>query len=199
MAGAKQFDPEAVLSAAMRLFWRQGYDATSIQDLEAATGLGRGSLYNAFGDKETLFLKVLERYSAEFGAPPLRHLAKEDCNLGLRDTLQAQVDRLLDKTVPGGCLMINTILGREGTDRIGERVNGAVKGMKAAFRAAFQRAVAAGQLPANADIDALSTFYAATMASLAVLSKTGSSRDELENTARLSLATWTRWKEGNFS
>ena len=59
MVGAKQFDPAAALDRALAVFWHKGYEATSIQDLELATGLGRGSLYNAFKDKESLFLEAL--------------------------------------------------------------------------------------------------------------------------------------------
>ena len=62
MARPREFDEEEVLDRALDVFWRRGYGATSVEDLTAATGLGRGSLYAAFGDKETLFLTCLRRY-----------------------------------------------------------------------------------------------------------------------------------------
>ena len=75
MARPKEFDAEKVLATAADVFWRRGYEVVSIQDLEAATGLGRGSLYNAFGDKEGLFIAALDRYIERHGAAPFRHLS----------------------------------------------------------------------------------------------------------------------------
>jgi AcrR family transcriptional regulator len=66
MAGTKQFDEEQVLDRALEQFWRHGYGATSMQDLAQATGVLRGSLYHAYGDKRAIFLKVFERYRARF-------------------------------------------------------------------------------------------------------------------------------------
>ena len=62
MARPREFDQEEVLAAAMRLFWQRGYDGTSLEDLDRATGLNRGSLYNAFGDKRGLYLAALDHY-----------------------------------------------------------------------------------------------------------------------------------------
>lgn len=66
MAGIKQFDEDEVLGRALEQFWRRGYAATSMQDLAQATGILRGSLYHAYGDKQAIFLKVYERYRARF-------------------------------------------------------------------------------------------------------------------------------------
>ncbi len=63
MARIKTFDPALVIDRAMQLFWRQGYEATSVQELVDALGIGRGSLYDTFGDKHTLFLASLDHYS----------------------------------------------------------------------------------------------------------------------------------------
>ncbi|MEM8645620.1 MAG: helix-turn-helix domain-containing protein, partial [Pseudomonadota bacterium] len=63
MSGRKQFNEDEALEAAMRAFWQRGYEATSLSDLEAATGLNKSSLYNAFESKEALFVRCLERYS----------------------------------------------------------------------------------------------------------------------------------------
>jgi TetR/AcrR family transcriptional repressor of nem operon len=190
MAGAKQFDLEHVLEKAMLVFWEHGFEGTSIQDLEAATGLGRGSLYNAFGDKAAIFLEVLSRYSARFGAPPLRHLAHEQLRDGLERTLRAQVERLLQPGVPQGCLMINTALAGSMPDAIAARVQGAVKGMEAAFSAAFERARAAGQLSPALDVTAIAQFYASVMVSLAAIHKAGSGREMLVNVVEVAMRAY---------
>ena len=68
MAGRKQFDVDAAVEQAMRVFWQNGYAGASLEQLSAATGLGRGSLYGTFGSKDGLFLKALQRYSENYGA-----------------------------------------------------------------------------------------------------------------------------------
>src|SRR3954447_26234557 len=67
VAGKKQFDTDTVLDAAMIQFWRAGYADTSVDDLSRATGLNRSSIYSSFGDKDTLFLRCLDRYAARNG------------------------------------------------------------------------------------------------------------------------------------
>src|SRR5258707_15806395 len=108
MAGVRRFDREEVLDSAALLFWRNGFDGTSVQDLEVATGLGRGSLYNAFGDKAGLFRAALARYAEQQGGPPLRHLADTDVFAGLSRMLREIVDRMREPGRPRGCLVTNT-------------------------------------------------------------------------------------------
>ena len=74
MAGVKQFDRNDVLDHAMAVFWRNGYQATSIQDLVEATGINRGSLYTTFGDKRGLFLAVLDHYAERIARPTMAEL-----------------------------------------------------------------------------------------------------------------------------
>jgi TetR/AcrR family transcriptional repressor of nem operon len=71
MARVREFDTEAAVEAAMQVFWCRGYEATSVQDLVDATGVGRGSLYAAFGSKEGLYLAALDRYREQLAAPML--------------------------------------------------------------------------------------------------------------------------------
>ena len=68
MPRSKQFEPEQALSSAMSAFWRHGYDATSMEDLMDCMGIGRASIYNAFGNKRALFLSALEHYVSNGGA-----------------------------------------------------------------------------------------------------------------------------------
>ena len=72
MGRPREFDEDGVLERALHVFWRLGYEATSVTDLMEATGLAKGSLYKAFGDKRSLFLKALDRY-LERGRDALRH------------------------------------------------------------------------------------------------------------------------------
>src|SRR5271154_5098478 len=114
MAGVRRFDREDVLDRAALVFWRDGFQATSIQDLEAATGLGRGSLYNAFGDKASLFRAVLSRYAETQGGPPLLHLADPDVLAGLSRMLHEIAGRMGEPGRPRGCLITNTCVNGGG-------------------------------------------------------------------------------------
>ena len=78
MVGTRQFDHDTVVDRAMMLFWRRGYGRTSIQDLEKATRLRRGSLYNTFGDKQGLFVAALKRYETTVGQERIKHLSNPD-------------------------------------------------------------------------------------------------------------------------
>ena len=112
MGRTRRFDEGAALEQATELFWRRGYAATTYPILEAQTGISGRSLIHCFGDKETLFLKVLENYSADVG----ERLAKQ----GYRGSksivafFQSLADAPADSPLNGGCLMVNT-LGELGT------------------------------------------------------------------------------------
>jgi len=84
MAGIKQFDEDAVLERAMHVFWRRGYGATSMQELAHATGVLRGSLYNAYGDKQAIFLLAFARYQRRYLETVREHMQHDDPVVALR-------------------------------------------------------------------------------------------------------------------
>ncbi|BAH37108.1 MAG TPA: TetR/AcrR family transcriptional regulator [Gemmatimonas aurantiaca] len=110
MARPRQFDEDQVIDQVTRTFWERGYANTSIADLETATGLGRQSLYCAFGDKHALFVRALERYAtlgerhmpvtAFSSAAPLEQL---------RCMLRATIDTATAPDAPGACLMVQAM------------------------------------------------------------------------------------------
>ncbi len=189
MAGVKQFDRKAVLDRAALAFWRSGYEATSIQDLESATGLGRGSLYNAFGDKQALFLEVLERYAATEAAAALCALDDPDAYTGLSRTLRSHVARMHNPDRPRGCLFTNTCAGARG-DPVDAFISQGVRTMEFGFEAAFIRARNAGQLDPSADPRRLARFYCAVMQGIAVLHRASADRQTLEDVIEGALAAW---------
>src|ERR1700761_9117843 len=76
MVGVRQFDEQEVIALALDVFWRKGLNDATMQDLAAATGVQRGSLYNAYGDKEAIFLRAFDRYAADFLASVEQLLAE---------------------------------------------------------------------------------------------------------------------------
>ncbi|MGB5589464.1 MAG: TetR/AcrR family transcriptional regulator [Gammaproteobacteria bacterium] len=111
-AGRKRsFDTSQALDKAMRLFWENGYASTSVNDLSAALGINKPSLYAAFGNKESLFAAALERYTSQFGTPLMDRLAlPEEAPLAdrVRAYLLGIVDLVSGKGSPTGCLFVKS-------------------------------------------------------------------------------------------
>src|SRR5215211_2354422 len=117
MARSKSFDQDAVLDRAAELFWERGYEGTSMADLEAHLGLGRQSLYNAFGDKQALFLKALERYRQHAMREPISILTAPGAGLeAIRAYFSGSIERLTTETPRRACLVANTIVERSSQD-----------------------------------------------------------------------------------
>ena len=187
-----RFDREDVLDCAARVFWRQGYDATSIQDLEAATKLGRGSLYNAFGDKAALFRAVLVRYGETEGAAPLRHLDDPDVFRGLSRMLYEITERMDAPGRPRGCLITNTCATGGGGVSTDAQITEKVRAMEALLEAAFCRARAQGQLAEEVDPLQLSRFYCGIVQSLGVMHRALGDCATLRDIVAVALSKWPR-------
>src|SRR5262245_46633865 len=104
MAGIKQFDRHEDLDRAMAVFWERGYEATSIQELLQAMGINRGSLYATFGNKQQLFLAVLEHYAAQSRTAMLGELADQDPRRAIARMFAALLRRTGDPSWPRGSL-----------------------------------------------------------------------------------------------
>ena len=108
MAGVRQFDEEQVLSQALALFWRQGLRETSMLQLAEATGVQRGSLYHAYGSKETLFQLAFERYAARFLTAAKGALEEPDPRQALLTFFDIAIANMTQGTPPRGCLTTKT-------------------------------------------------------------------------------------------
>ena len=156
MAGRpREFDREKALEDAMRAFWAEGYERTGLPELQAAMGIGRQSLYNAFGDKRALFLEALDHYGTTQFRWLHERLAAAGSGLGnVRAVLAAWIDAV---TAPDfrGCLVCNSTVefGRDAeVTAITDRHNAAIE---ASFHAALTRALEAGELRAGTDTRSL--------------------------------------------
>ncbi|MFC5452587.1 TetR/AcrR family transcriptional regulator [Paenibacillus aestuarii] len=107
MARTKEFDEDAVLLKAMRLFWEKGYEKTSMQDLVSHMGIHKGSLYDTFGDKQSLYIKALKRYSGMLEQNVKHRLADtRSAKQAIRQILEMAVQH--QDEYPIGCLVVNT-------------------------------------------------------------------------------------------
>jgi AcrR family transcriptional regulator len=104
MAGVRQFDEDSAFAQALDIFWRKGYRATSMLDLAEATGVQRGSLYNACGDKEEIFVRVFERYTERFLADARKSLDKADLRDALTSFFTFAIRSIAQGSPTRGCL-----------------------------------------------------------------------------------------------
>ncbi len=190
MPRPKSFDEDAVLDEAVQLFWERGYEGTSLADLEAHLGLGRQSLYNTFGDKQTLFLKALERYEQQVGSEALAQLNAPGAGLEeIRAFFRASVKPLTASGPRRACLVVNTILerGSQDADTL-LRCNHARATLERTFRRALAHAKSRGELPEDLDVEATSTYLVVQNYGLNVLAKTGATEGELRAVVEVLLA-----------
>ncbi|MBO0792801.1 MAG: TetR/AcrR family transcriptional regulator [Ktedonobacteraceae bacterium] len=111
MAGKKAFDPQQVLEKAMNAFWERGYEGISIEDLVQCTGIGRGSLYDTFDDKHSLYLAALDRYIASVRAQTIALLEQTGTLQEVLEQLfQTQVDALMSDPARRGCFLVNAMV-----------------------------------------------------------------------------------------
>jgi len=182
MARPREFDTDDALERATRLFWTKGFEQTSLDELCAATGLGRSSLYAAFGDKRALYLRALARYEERSAA---RITAALDGKL-IRDGLAAFLAALIDDIVAGpgrrGCFIGNCAAELARLDRAAAaQVRASLGRIEAAFREALAQARSRGELPAGADVAALARFLTAGIQGLRLVGKTSPDRAVLED------------------
>lgn len=159
MPRPKQYDRKHVLARAMELFWAQGYYATSIDDLVAATGVSRHGLYAEFGDKHGLFVAVMETYFETVVSPAFGRVEAESASLAdIRAYFDAQISLAVAKGLPGpGCLVANTMTESGPHDAgFGALVRRHLDRLDAGFRNALRSATA--KRGRDADIEDLARF-----------------------------------------
>jgi len=187
----REFDTEEALERALDLFWRQGYEGTSLSDLTRALGITRASLYAAFGNKESLFRLVLDRYEAKAGRYRVDALEAPTAREYARQLLDGVVRLHGDKNNPPGCLGVQGALacGDEALPIRQELARRRAAGERA-IRRRLRRAKAEGDLPADCNPADLARYLSAVIHGIDVLSAGGASRKELQAVADLALRQW---------
>lgn len=131
MAGVRQFNEEQTLDLAMELFWRQGFGATSMPQLAEATGVLRGSLYNAYGDKQALFLEVFARYKTRFLDAARQALDEPQLDLALKAFFAYTIASMTLGSPPRGCLTTKTAIDEAAnSEPIREALRGLLDGLE---------------------------------------------------------------------
>ncbi|KAA9135970.1 TetR/AcrR family transcriptional regulator [Microbacterium caowuchunii] len=187
----REFDPEEALERAVRVFWEQGYEGTSLTDLTGAMGVSKPSLYAAFGNKEQLFQKALERYTAGPGSYAARALQQPTARGVAEALLRGAVEATTHPHHPHGCMGVQAALatgdgGRPAHDTLVEWRN--ATGVD--FEARFRRAVEEGDLPSDIDPASLARYLTTVGFGIAVQAASGVGRAELQDVVDIALLSW---------
>jgi AcrR family transcriptional regulator len=191
MGRARTFDADEALDRAMTVFWTKGYEGASLSDLTEAMGISRPSLYAAYGNKEELFRKALERYGEGPSAYERAALAQPTARAVAEGLLRGAADVQTDPATPAGCLaVLGTTYCAEESSPIGKTVIAFRVAGHAAIRERLERARAEGDFPANADPAALTHYIGTVVCGMAVLAASGATRTELERVIELTMRAW---------
>ena len=170
----REFDKDSALYSAMLIFWRNGYEGTSLSDLTAAMKINRPSLYGTFGDKEALFFQVLDRYLETYGTQGVRQLSQHlSIEMAIAAFFDCIVDQLTNSQLPPGCLIANSTLecGGHRFDAIGRRLSQCHAETEAALYERLRLAQIQGQISESENVQALAQFFTATMLGMGVMAR----------------------------
>src|SRR5256885_15516250 len=185
----RSFDPDTALDRAMHVFWAKGYEGATLSDLTRAMRINRPSLYAAFGNKEELFRKVLDRYVNG----PLAYFGKALAAPKARDVIEqiffGAARMADDPRIPTGCLMVQGALAC-GDTSVRKEVAERRAAAEVALRRRLQRAKSEGDLPQNADPAELAGYVMTVVRGMAGQSAGGASRDQLRRVAQIPPRAW---------
>ena len=176
----------------MLLFWERGYEGTSVDDLAKALGIGKPSLYAAFGDKEHLFYETLDRYEQNHGAYIAGNLAAyPTARQAIEAVLHANAKVQVDPSTPSGCFMVlSATVGAPQNARVRANLTARRNASRAVFAARIAQGIADGDVPATANPEAVAGFYVTVINGLSIEARDGACLAELQRTVDGAMAAW---------
>ena len=190
MARKKEFDREEVLTQAMNTFWRYGYEGTSMQLLVSNMGINRGSLYDTFGDKRSLFLAAIACYEHSVMRSMLESLLAPDAG---KQTIINLFHGLVAKTVADrdyfGCLITNVAVESPDDPEANASIERNLRQVTTAFKQALQKAQAQGEIASDRDLDSMANYLTSSIQGLRVMSKVNRDFETLNGIVRVILST----------
>ena len=191
MGRPREFDVDKALDLALQVFWRKGYEGASMADLTETMGITKPSLYSAFGNKEELFRKALDRYVDGPGGYFQVALAKPTARAVVEHLLYESAAAVTDPNHPPGCLAVQGALscGDAAESIKQELMSRRAKGEQD-LRERFERAIAEGDLPQGSDAADLAAYLSAILQGMAVQAAGGTTREQLRKIAEMALRTW---------
>lgn len=189
MGRARSFDNQDILERATRLFWRNGYNGTSMRELVEATGLAKASLYNAFGNKEEIFKSVLNYYIEQKQTRTLAPLAKD---VPARDALLAYFDNIVRMTMENqqtpGCLLVNTATEQGIHDQsMRALVDRGMSRTETKLAQTVARGIADGSISAEVNPEEAGFCLVSVVVAIRVMARKGVARPKLEQLVKANL------------
>jgi AcrR family transcriptional regulator len=187
----RAFDIDKALDAALDLFWRHGYEGTSLAALTEAMRINVPSLYAAFGNKEALFRRAVQRYDEKYGGYFRDALAQPTAKAVAEQLLLGSINQVTRAGRPGGCLLVQGALAcNEAAEPMRQVLKDVRAAAEAAIRERFERAAAEGDLPPGVDPATLARFVWTLSAGIAVQAAGGVSRAQLQETVEIAMRCW---------
>lgn len=187
----REFDAEKALDTALMLFWRHGYDGTSLAALTGSMGINVPSLYAAFGSKEMLFHKVLDRYIQKPAYYLPKALKSPTARGAAEKLLSGAIDMVMQKGHPDGCLLVHGALASGPvTESVRKELSRRRLGAESAIRRRFETAIAEGDLPAGVDAARLARYFTTVIWGLSVQASGGATRAQLKDVAAMAMQSW---------
>jgi len=187
----RAFEPDKALDAALLVFWKKGYEGTSLSDLTAAMGINKPSLYAAFGDKQALFRKVVDRYIKSRMPFVEEALLDPSAKNAIGRILNRTADGLTSPLNPHGCLLVQGALAcGDDSETIKQDLAKKRSSSGQLFRKRLKRAQAEGELPLEADPEALARYYSTILRGMSVEASAGATRQDLQSVIDLAMRAW---------
>ncbi len=181
----RQFDADKALDAAMMLFWRYGYEGTSLAALTKAMGINVPSLYAAFGNKEALFKKVVERYVQNPASYFIKALQQPKVGEAL---LNGAIEMVMNPRHPDGCMLVHgELAGGPAVRRMRTLLGLRRRAAEAALRRRLEFAAGEGDLPPGADPEVLARYLVTVIWGMSVQAAGGANRAELDQVAAMAM------------
>jgi len=186
----KDFDEDEILKKAINIFWEKGYNATSMHDLIDGLGIGRSSIYHAFGDKHNLFVMALERYQLD-GTAKIKDIIDNAPSLkdALERLLNGVIDDVLQNIYPKGCFKVNSEVELGAQDEIVNKLlytDDLI--IEDALHTAFKKGQKNGEINSLKDPLALARFFCNTISGMRVYAKFRSERQFFEDISKTALS-----------
>jgi AcrR family transcriptional regulator len=190
MARPREFDPEEALGQVMRVFWDQGYEASTYADLTKAANVRKQSLYGVFGDKRSLFLKSLALYRNQVLSQARKVMSEADSPLdGIARLMRYAARSPGSKDGPSGCLMANTALELGPSDSdVAAELKRMFRAMEETLTTAVKKGQERGEITTRFDSAAIGQSLANTINGLRILQNTGATSQQMKTVVEMALA-----------